>query len=314
MIFSVSKLNKYICRNIAILMATYNGERYIGEQIDSLLNQSYQDWTLFIHDDGSTDKTNEIIRKYEKNYPNQIVIVEAPPTGGAKFNFMFLLSIVEAPYIMFCDQDDVWLENKIKKTFDRMSSLDKNVPALVYTELKVVKEDLKELSPSLSQYNHFRHSRNSINFLLVENIVTGCTVMINDKLADLCLKSSDNSKIVMHDWWLALVAAKFGVISFVDESLILYRQHLYNTIGAQRFGISYLVKKFFHLREVALSIKRSRLQANYLSELFFLEERDIVTTFGRLDKKNIIERFLFYINNHVCYYSCIKNIALFLIG
>ena len=314
MILLASKINKYICRNIAILMATYNGERYIREQIDSLLNQSYKDWTLFIHDDGSTDNTVEIISKYEKSYPNKIVVVDAPSTGGAKYNFMFLLSVVDAPYIMFCDQDDVWLEDKIKKTYDRMLSLDRDIPALVYTELKVVNNELKELSSSLSEFNHFSHSRNCINYLLLENIVTGCTIMINDKLAVLCRKYSDNSKIVMHDWWFALIAAKFGVISFVDDSLILYRQHSFNTIAAQRFGIKYFLKRIIHIKDVANSIRRSRKQAEYMSESFSLADSDIVSVYGSLDKKNKIKRLFFYIKNQVCFFSFIKNVALFIIG
>ena len=113
---------------IAILLAACNGERYLAEQLDSLLDQSFTDWRLYIHDDGSKDGTNTILKAYAGKYPNRIRLIQAPPTGGAKDNFLFLLRTVDAPYIMFCDQDDVWMREKIEKTYRRMRMIEGEGP------------------------------------------------------------------------------------------------------------------------------------------------------------------------------------------
>ena len=105
-------------RPIAILMATYNGEKYLREQIDSLLAQTCCDWTLYIQDDGSKDATLDIIKSYDDE---RIVLVDVGLTRqGACMNFMSLLNMVESEYYMFCDQDDVWFEDKVELSYMRM--------------------------------------------------------------------------------------------------------------------------------------------------------------------------------------------------
>ena len=110
--------------SLAILLATYNGEKFLPEQMDSLFSQTYADFVIYAHDDGSTDQTVGILRQYEKKYPEKLVILEYEPQGGAKNNFYSLMQRIDADYYMFCDQDDVWHPEKIEKTLKKILELE----------------------------------------------------------------------------------------------------------------------------------------------------------------------------------------------
>ena len=115
--------------SLAILMATYNGEEFIREQINSILNQTYKNWKLIIHDDGSTDNTVDIIKEYTKKYPNKIILIEDNiKCNGAKENFSHLIKIAyknfNFDYILFSDQDDIWLPNKIEVSLSKIQEME----------------------------------------------------------------------------------------------------------------------------------------------------------------------------------------------
>lgn len=220
---------------IAILMAVYNGEKYLSEQTASILRQSETDWKLFINDDCSSDNSYSIAEKYAEENPERIFASRnAVPTGSACANFMGMLGRSDAEYTMFCDQDDVWLPDKIRLTLQKMKELEKaygNTPLLVHSELAVTDKSLNVTAPSFTRYQGLKPQYNSLNRLLCQNNVTGCTVMINKALADI-IKNAPADKMLMHDWWAALAAASFGHIGFVEEPLIQYRQHGDNQLGA----------------------------------------------------------------------------------
>lgn len=299
---------------IAILLATYNGEKYLAEQLDSLLNQSFHNWCLYVHDDGSKDRTVSILKEYAARYPDKIILIDAPSTGGAKNNFLFLLNIVDAPYFMFCDQDDVWLPEKIEKTYRWMKAVEQDKPALVFTDLQVVDQDGKVIAPRMSEYQKLNMKKNRVEDFLTENVVTGCTVMINRQLADLARKASDPSRIIMHDWWFAIVAARFGVISCLDEPLILYRQHGINTIGAKKLGIHYIIERLSHGKDVRNALNATRAQAQHVSEVFSLPPDDVITQYGNIAEKKKLERQLFYAQNHIYKSGLARNIGFILWG
>lgn len=220
---------------IAILMAVYNGEKYLSEQIDSILAQSESDWQLFINDDCSSDGSYDIALKYAKEHPERIIVSRnGSPSGSACANFMGMLGRTDAEYAMFCDQDDIWLPNKIKLTLQKMKELEKsfgNTPLLVHTELSVTDSELSITAPSFTRFQGLKPRYNSLNRLLCQNNVTGCTVMMNRALIEL-VRNAPADKMLMHDWWIALAASAFGHIGFVDEPLIKYRQHGNNQLGA----------------------------------------------------------------------------------
>lgn len=221
---------------IAVLLATYNGGKYIREQLDSLFQQSCKQFHLYVRDDGSSDDTMKIVEEFRQKYPDRITILEdSQKHRGAAKSFMYLLENVDSEYYMFCDQDDIWLPEKIEKTFARMKdeTAAKNVPVLVATDLKVVDEQLSPIKDSFNEDLKIDVFRKHPELICVRHVVTGCTMMFNRaaKLASLPM----SPRATMHDEWVALcVHFKGGVISILDDATILYRQHTSNTLGAEQ--------------------------------------------------------------------------------
>ncbi|MGO3738692.1 MAG: glycosyltransferase family 2 protein [Marinomonas foliarum] len=231
---------------IQILLATYNGAKYLEAQLDSLLAQTCKRWTLIAHDDGSNDHTLDILRAYQLNYPDVIEILEDGLTfGNARDNFTHLLGASTAEYVMFCDQDDVWLPDKIEKTLHKMQAsegLHPSLPVVVHTDLEVVDESLCSIAPSMFEYQGLEKSIKSLLQILAKNSVTGCTMMMNRQAITVSLPILPSA--VMHDWWIAAMVIKYqGVVEFIDELLIHYRQHSGNSVGAKKNSILKLMSR-----------------------------------------------------------------------
>ena len=221
---------------LRILLATYNGEAYLRSLLDSLLAQECAgDYAIIASDDGSTDTTPGILDEYAARYPGIVVRYRAPQRfGSSQAHFCHLMAkFADTPYLMFCDQDDIWHPDKIRCTRTVMETLPQDLPALVHTDLRVVAQDLTELSPSFLRYSGLNGNRVALHELLVQNVVTGCTMMINRSLARLAAAALPVPEMLMHDWWLALLAAACGNIRFLDAATIDYRQHGSNVVGAK---------------------------------------------------------------------------------
>ncbi|MDW5267882.1 MULTISPECIES: glycosyltransferase family 2 protein [Acidobacteriaceae] len=221
---------------IEILLATYNGERFLREQIDSILAQDYGNWRVLARDDGSTDGTVSILKEYAGRLPSHFRVLPASAgTGHPKWNFLRLMEASTSEYICFADQDDVWLPQKLTLTMQAMGRLEARhgttVPLLAFTDLRVVDENLATIAESLwklhclnpRQVNHFAR-------LIGQNVVTGSTAMANRSLVELALRMPEAAD--MHDSWVALVASAFGAGEAVPVQTVLYRQHGGNILGA----------------------------------------------------------------------------------
>lgn len=238
---------------IDILLSTYNGAQYLQEQFDSILTQTYENWIILIRDDGSTDATQTIIETYINQYPEKIFLVDKSYNIGVVKSFEKLLLYSSSKYIMFCDQDDIWLPKKIELTYEKMVEQEvfsPGKPILIYTDLKVVDNKLATIAESFWHYSRIRPDLlNTFDFLAAHNAVTGCTVMINEtaKLRTIPF----NKKATMHDAWIALnVISVGGIISFVDKPTVLYRQHGNNVLGADNNKDSYLKNKILNITKV----------------------------------------------------------------
>jgi glycosyltransferase involved in cell wall biosynthesis len=223
---------------IEILLATFNGQRFLREQIDSILAQDYKNLRLLARDDGSTDETPQILRDYAEQFPDRIrVMPSSPPTGAAKDNFLLLLKSTTARYVCFADQDDVWLPGKVslaRQAMDRLESkMGAALPLLVFTDLRVVDAQLQTLQQSFWKYEQLDpHRVDRFAALLSQNVVTGCTMMLNRPLIELALRMPPEA--VMHDQWIALLASAMGKAAGIDAQTVLYRQHERNVVGSEQ--------------------------------------------------------------------------------
>lgn len=288
---------------VAICMATYNGERYIREQIDSILQQSYDDWILFIRDDHSNDRTVDILNEYVNHYLQKIVLIDDRNIqgGSSKRNFAEILNWVNKHYkfnyFMFSDQDDYWLPTKVETSIKRIKETEQKRPGpvLVHTDLKVVNQNLDTLGESFIKYRALNPEVKDIAHLLVQNNITGCTMCWNSDLNAL-LDLTDEA-IAMHDWWIALVAACFGSIEFINESTILYRQHGNNVVGATKVNsLGFIINRLLGNSHVKETLVMSNIQAEafarYYKNKLTDKQKQTITRYAHLNKKNKLFRII----------------------
>lgn len=208
---------------VVVLMSTYNGERYVREQVESILAQLPSDGRLLVRDDGSRDGTVAVIN----SIPDQRISVIHGENVGFVRSFLTLLAQApaDAEMVMLSDQDDVWLRGKIDRAWAVIRGGGQE-PLLYCTRLRLVDPDLKPigLSPLWPRTPSFQNA-------LTENIVTGCTAALNPAAVRLVRECGDTRRIYFHDWWLYLVVSAFGRVVFDPEPSILYRQHGGNAIG-----------------------------------------------------------------------------------
>jgi glycosyltransferase involved in cell wall biosynthesis len=306
---------------VDVLLSTFNGARFLAGQIESVLAQTWPHLRLLVRDDGSTDGTQDLIGRYAAAHPGKVVQVAGGNKLGPCGNFAALLAQSDAPYMMFCDQDDVWLADRVAIVLRRMKELEAelggNCPLLVHTDLAVVDESLRPISGSFWKYQHFSPRRGAtLNRLLIQNVVTGCAAMLNRALAQKALPIP--AEAVVHDWWLALVAAAFGRIEHMDKATVLYRQHGSNLIGAARWGLAHLARKamtFFDRSQLLAGLRTSGRQAQAFFERFGPElrpaERAAVRTYARLGECGFCARRWHLVRYGFYRSGWIRNLSLF---
>jgi len=228
----------FAARKIIILLATYNGEKYLADQIQSIQRQTISNWTLLVRDDGSQDNTRDVLHKFAGKDTRIRYVNDELGCLGTTRNFGALMRVAlaeGADAVFFSDQDDIWLPHKIARQLQLIQEMERQygpgTPLLCYSDLEVVDQNLHQIHPSFMRYENLRHeSHNPIHVLLTQNLVTGCTVVINRNLLEFVTPIP--KEITLHDWWLAICAAACGRIGYIDESLVQYRQHSRNQIGA----------------------------------------------------------------------------------
>lgn len=224
---------------VAILLATYNGMRFLPELMTSLEKQTHDKWELYVRDDNSSDGTKDLLKSYEEK-DGRIHVTYGEEQFGASKNFAFLLNAVShEDYVMFCDQDDIWVPQKIEKTLYEMKRKEScsyaNVPRIVFSGKQLVNENLQEIF----EYKYRQKQNISFHDILIQNPIYGCTMMINK--AALKLAQPLPEYAYLHDYYLALLTSAYGEITFIDEPLILYRQHENNVTGGNK-NYSYINK------------------------------------------------------------------------
>lgn len=254
---------------LAILLSTYNGMNYLEEQVSSLLAQTYTDWKLYIRDDASTDNTLALIHELAKR-DERIIVMPSGRNLGAKEGFMWMLRNVEADYYMFCDHDDVWLPRKVELTLKRMQEGEaehEGCPVIACTNLKLVDAKLNVFAESYWKFRHYPMSVfNDKYYHLFYNNMPGCTMMLNQKAKAVCFPYSE--KIVMHDAWFAIaVLWNKGFVVAEPESLMLYRQHAHNAVGAKKTRS--LLKQMGMISELMSKTREQHLSTVSLTHMSF---------------------------------------------
>ena len=320
---------------IEILLATYNGERFLPEQIESITSQSFTDYHILASDDNSSDCTFEILRSYESVLGEKIKVVQSN-THSAKENFYNLLDMADDKYIALCDQDDFWESDRLKKSLETIQRLEKKygkeTPILVHSDLEIVDGNLNSQNKKMSEltgiseaikyakkeskYLYTISTEKSFSRYLVENNITGNTVIINKALLDIYKRPKVS---FMHDWWLGLIAFTFGKVGFLNECLVKYRQHESNELGAKNPLELHNIKKrnkkkirenydcMFAQVEEFLRLYKDELGKSRSADTYFA--RKYLNAFANMKSKNRVSKI-----RDILKYSFFKSSKILTIG
>jgi Glycosyltransferases involved in cell wall biogenesis len=212
---------------VVILMATFNGAPHLREQLDSLIRQTYSAWRLIVHDDGSTDGTLAILDEYRRIDPRITVMDDGVVGLGAAGNFLHLMRHVKGAYYLFCDQDDIWLEEKIAQLVAVISNCEG--PAVVYANSYLYVDGV--VIPQMSTLLHPTSLRDTLFF---NSGIQGCAIIFNHSLMDRLAPFPEF--VAMHDHLVTMGAVTFGQMIYLNQPLVLYRQHKQNATGNQPLG------------------------------------------------------------------------------
>lgn len=306
-------------KRIEILMAAYNGAPYIREQIDSILGQTDTNWHLTLSDDGSTDGTDATIDEYARRYPDRVQrVYSGRRFGGAKDHFFWMTEHCDADYIVYCDDDDTWKADKLEKLRKAMQDaeerLGSNTPVLVFSDQTVTDGELNVISTSLMCYQKQYFEHFDYRSILMQNVVTGGAMMVNRALAQLALRCADTSQVIMHDWWMAAVAARFGEIVYIDEPLGAYRQHGGNSVGAKNVGsLAHILHKLGHTQEIRRTLTDKKAQASVFERTYvpMLEETDRVFL-GQFARRR--SGLVFYLKNRALVHGFFRLAGMIALG
>ena len=226
---------------IEVVMATWNGSRFVEEQLDSLFSQSFRDFRLTVRDDASTDSTLEIVEKYRSRYPDRIVVQRNHARMGACATFGLLLQHSDASYVAFCDQDDVWRNDKLDISFRAMQTVERkygiNTPVLVFSDMALMEEDRTVIAPSLWKMAHVNPARSTLGTMLAQNLVSGCTALFSksksqlDSEEDTRYQARRPCTMLGWAWWLPLLEY---CILCTKRQFSIASTHRRDTMGAGR--------------------------------------------------------------------------------
>lgn len=301
---------------VQVALATYNGEQYLDDLLNSIQIQSFRNWSLQISDDNSDDNTFKLLQAFAKKSHNPVQITSNNDKKGVIGNFAQVLDMCDGSYVMLCDQDDVWLSEKIQNTLGVMLDTERrfgiHMPILVHTDLKPVNNKLEPLSESFWTYQHLVPERAySLKLNLVQNMVTGCTVMVNRALLERALPIPKSA--IMHDWWLTLVASAFGKVMHLSQPTILYRQHGKNEIGAKHWGFAVISERAKDTAKLEDSIRRKLQQAQIFLERYNQDlskaQRSEVEAFASLRERGSFERRVLIAQHGFWFHGLLRNLG-----
>jgi hypothetical protein len=308
-------------QTVLVLLATYNSERYLEAQLASLFEQTFDDFVVLVSDDGSTDRTSAILLDYARRFPGRLEFLpRREQHGGPLGAFTRLLNASAADYIFFCDHDDVWLPDKMALILTEMKRVEREhgaeMPILVHTDLAVVGSNLELIHPSAAAYANLSPASDRVPALLLSNAVCGCASAANRALCRRALPIPADA--MMHDHWLALVAAAFGVLRYIPNPTVLYRQHERNVIGLQPWNAWAIAKRVWQtifgtrkLAAVAAQCRQAAALANRFGDLLSPGDRRAAHVLGSLWNLPRLRRISAIRSNHLVLSGALRTVALY---
>lgn len=301
---------------VHIVLATYNGERFLREQLDSLVCQSHENITIEVCDDGSQDGTLAIVGEYcEKDTRISLHVNEE--NEGYVRNFLKGIKRSVAPYIMLCDQDDIWHKNKVEKTLAKMKQVEKSgkdIPILVYSDAMNFDSDTGKELGYFHKNSHLNTKKVDTPHLFMENKCIGCTTMVNRKMQSYLEELPEEIRV--HDWWLALISSHFGKIEYLAEPTLLYRQHSGNMIGGDTYG-NYVKERLSKVEKQRYVLQQTYRQGAAFLECFreqmSKEQIQIAEQFAQMENAGWFEKRKRMIANGFYKSGLVRNIGLLLL-
>jgi glycosyltransferase involved in cell wall biosynthesis len=304
-------------KSVDVLLATYNGARYLPEQLRSLEAQTIASWRLLVRDDGSTDETRAILAEFQARHPGAVKILDdGAGRLGPAGNYGRLLENSTADYVLLCDQDDIWLPDKIERLLGlALEAGQPGMPLLVHSDLEVIDRDGRVIAPSFWRYQYINPANCGWPRLAVQNVVTGCACLFNAALRDAALPIP--AEAIMHDWWLALVAAASGEIRWTETPTIRYRQHGTNDTGAKRWGVDHWLRHaptLFQRKIYRQKFQAYREQAGALAARKAAPISDPVRAalaeFATLDRRSYFQRVQFLRRHGIAKTGAMRNLVM----
>lgn len=248
-------------KKVAVVMSTYNGEKYVAEQLDSILNQTYKNIEIVVRDDGSKDNTVKIIKEYQKKY-NNIKLVTGKNLGFIK-SFFELLKITESDYYAYADQDDVWMENKIELAVNLLNELDDTKPNMAFGNSDYYDENMNLIGEGE------KHRKFSFKSALFECVSQGMTMTINKKTRDYIVENPPKT-CFFHDWWTYLICIGLGNVVYSDVTTVKYRRMKTNATSE---GQGYIKLLIWRIKNLLINdgIKDVKRQMINFKEIYYKE-------------------------------------------
>ncbi len=277
--------------SVSIALAVYNGEKYLPELLNSLNNQTLTPLELVVLDDCSSDNSIQIIKSFPSNFEKRIFYNEK--NMGPVYTFKKLAGLCNGKFIAFCDQDDVWIPKKLEWSFTKIKKLNDNIPTIVFTDLSLINEESELIENSFWKIRKLvQPEKFDFGDILCANIVTGCTTLINQSMKTELEKMPLN--VIMHDWWMALIAFSFGQYSFIHEPTVLYRSHTSSVTSKHKttfftvFLEEYKKKETYLNENIEQAVEFRKLYQNKLTD----KNKRMIDKFIKLKNKGfILKRF-----------------------
>lgn len=301
-----------------VLLATYNAGPYLSPMLNSLLEQTNSDYRLLVRDDGSKDSTREILTSYRDKFDGRMhILPDKNSSGSAKANFSLLMSNSNADYILFADQDDIWLKHKVDHTIRLLQELEQSssqdTPIYAFTDVVPVDAELSHLSDSYFKFKKLKFSKGiQLGQSLVCPPMLGCASGINRALA--AISSPVDNEATGHDWWCLLIAAACGKVSISTDRTMLYRLHETNSSAQRRvsiFDYALSPRKFDKVqRGMRLRFSQARAVLRRLEDMGLHENTDVIRSFIEIESMPRFQRKLMLMKGGYTYPDIARNLAM----